>query len=209
MDIPIVTQTGPEVIMGSSRMKSGTAQKLVLNTISTGVMILLGHVYSNLMIDMPATNEKLRNRANELDDMVSTTGQALLGLTLSCARCHDHKFDPITAEDYYRLASSLSGVRRGDHPCRCRAGDASVITRVAEGPRYGRGTQWQKTRLASVYLMQQAHPGIDLHHALTQLCRGGAPSDSSSAFTKPLRTNQTMSARARECTSAGPATQMG
>ena len=62
-DIAIVTQTGPEVIMGSSRMKSGTAQKLVLNTLSTGVMILLGRVYSNLMIDMPATNEKLRNRA--------------------------------------------------------------------------------------------------------------------------------------------------
>jgi N-acetylmuramic acid 6-phosphate etherase len=63
VDIPIVVETGPEVIMGSSRMKSGTAQKLVLNTISTGVMIRLGHVYSNLMIDMPATNEKLRNRA--------------------------------------------------------------------------------------------------------------------------------------------------
>ena len=62
-DIPIVVETGPEVIMGSSRMKAGTAQKMVLNTISTGVMIRLGHVYSNLMIDMPATNEKLRNRA--------------------------------------------------------------------------------------------------------------------------------------------------
>jgi N-acetylmuramic acid 6-phosphate etherase len=62
-DIAIVVQTGPEVIMGSSRMKSGTAQKLVLNTISTGVMVRLGHTYSNLMIDMPATNEKLRNRA--------------------------------------------------------------------------------------------------------------------------------------------------
>jgi N-acetylmuramic acid 6-phosphate etherase len=49
--------------MGSTRMKSGTAQKMILNTISTGVMIRLGHVYSNLMIDMPATNEKLRNRA--------------------------------------------------------------------------------------------------------------------------------------------------
>lgn len=63
VDIAIVTQTGAEVIMGSSRMKSGTAQKLILNTISTGVMIRLGHTYSNLMIDMPATNEKLRNRA--------------------------------------------------------------------------------------------------------------------------------------------------
>src|SRR5947209_11055854 len=62
-DIVIAPQTGAEVIMGSSRMKSGTAQKLVLNTLSTGVMIRLGRVYSNLMIDMPATNEKLRNRA--------------------------------------------------------------------------------------------------------------------------------------------------
>jgi N-acetylmuramic acid 6-phosphate etherase len=62
-DIAIAPQTGPEVIMGSTRMKSGTAQKLVLNTLSTGVMILLGRVHSNLMIDMPATNEKLRSRA--------------------------------------------------------------------------------------------------------------------------------------------------
>lgn len=62
-DIAIVAVTGPEVIMGSSRMKSGTAQKLILNTISSGVMIRLGRVYSNLMIDMPATNEKLRSRA--------------------------------------------------------------------------------------------------------------------------------------------------
>ena len=70
-DIPIVTPTGPEVIMGSSRMKSGTAQKLVLNTISTGVMILLGRVYSNLMIDMPATNEKLRNRAVRMVELAA------------------------------------------------------------------------------------------------------------------------------------------
>ncbi|HUP47157.1 MAG TPA: N-acetylmuramic acid 6-phosphate etherase [Thermoanaerobaculia bacterium] len=70
-DIPIVTLTGPEAIMGSSRMKSGTAQKLVLNTISTGVMVLLGHVYSNLMIDMPATNEKLRNRAVSMVELAA------------------------------------------------------------------------------------------------------------------------------------------
>lgn len=62
-DIPIVPETGAEVILGSSRMKSGTAQKLVLNTISTGVMIRLGKVFSNLMVEMPATNVKLRGRA--------------------------------------------------------------------------------------------------------------------------------------------------
>ncbi len=70
-DIAIAPQTGPEVIMGSTRMKSGTAQKLVLNTISTGVMIRLGHVYSNLMIDMPATNEKLRSRAVHMVELAA------------------------------------------------------------------------------------------------------------------------------------------
>lgn len=70
-DIAIVPDAGPEVIMGSSRMKSGTAQKLVLNTISTAVMIRLGHVYSNLMIDMPATNEKLRNRAVRMVELAA------------------------------------------------------------------------------------------------------------------------------------------
>jgi N-acetylmuramic acid 6-phosphate etherase len=70
-DIPIVVETGPEVIMGSTRMKSGTAQKLVLNQLSTGVMIRLGHVYSNLMIDMPATNEKLRSRAIRMVELAA------------------------------------------------------------------------------------------------------------------------------------------
>lgn len=71
VDIPIVIETGPEVIMGSTRMKSGTAQKLVLNQLSTGVMIRLGRVYSNLMIDMPATNEKLRHRAVRMVELAA------------------------------------------------------------------------------------------------------------------------------------------
>jgi N-acetylmuramic acid 6-phosphate etherase len=70
-------ETGPEVIMGSTRMKSGTAQKLVLNQISTGVMIRLGHVYSNLMIDMPATNEKLRNRAVRMVELAAGVARPL------------------------------------------------------------------------------------------------------------------------------------
>jgi len=71
VDVAIVPRTGPEVIMGSSRMKSGTAQKLILNAISTGVMIRLGHVHSNLMIDMPATNEKLRSRAMRMVELAA------------------------------------------------------------------------------------------------------------------------------------------
>jgi len=54
---------GPEVITGSTRMKAGTATKLVLNTLTTGAMVKLGKVYGNLMVDLQATNEKLRDRS--------------------------------------------------------------------------------------------------------------------------------------------------
>ena len=62
VDFPIEVETGAEVISGSTRMKAGTAQKLVCNMISTAVMIKLGHVYQNYMIDLRATNEKLLAR---------------------------------------------------------------------------------------------------------------------------------------------------
>jgi len=65
-DVPITVEVGPEVIMGSTRMKSGTAQKLVLNMLSTGAMIKLGKVYSNLMVDVQSTNEKLVARAKKI-----------------------------------------------------------------------------------------------------------------------------------------------
>lgn len=63
VDIPIAVIVGPEVITGSTRMKSGTAQKLVLNMLSTGAMIMLGKTYGNLMVDVQPTNEKLKVRA--------------------------------------------------------------------------------------------------------------------------------------------------
>jgi N-acetylmuramic acid 6-phosphate etherase len=62
LDVLIAVDTGPEVIAGSTRMKAGTAQKLVLNAFSTAVMIKLGRTYSNLMVSMRATNAKLRGR---------------------------------------------------------------------------------------------------------------------------------------------------
>lgn len=58
----IVIETGPEVLTGSTRMKAGTATKLVLNTISTALMVRSGRVYQNLMVDLRATNDKLRDR---------------------------------------------------------------------------------------------------------------------------------------------------
>lgn len=65
-DVSISVVVGPEVIMGSTRMKAGTAQKLVLNMLTTGSMIKLGKVYSNLMIDVNATNKKLIARAKRI-----------------------------------------------------------------------------------------------------------------------------------------------
>ena len=62
-DIPVEVVTGPEVVTGSTRMKAGTAQKMVLNMLSTGTMIRCGKVMGNLMVDVQATNEKLRARA--------------------------------------------------------------------------------------------------------------------------------------------------
>ncbi|HXW54679.1 MAG TPA: N-acetylmuramic acid 6-phosphate etherase [Candidatus Cybelea sp.] len=64
--IPIVTETGPEVLAGSTRMKAGTAQKMVLNMLSTASMVRLGRVYGNQMIHLLATNEKLRRRGAKI-----------------------------------------------------------------------------------------------------------------------------------------------
>jgi N-acetylmuramic acid 6-phosphate etherase len=63
MIAPIV---GPEVLTGSTRLKSGTATKMVLNMITTGAMIRIGKTYGNLMVDLTATNEKLRDRSQRI-----------------------------------------------------------------------------------------------------------------------------------------------
>lgn len=72
--VAISPLVGPEALTGSTRMKSGTAQKQVLNMISTGAMIRLGKVYQNLMVDVKATNEKLVDRACRI--VVEATGAA-------------------------------------------------------------------------------------------------------------------------------------
>ena len=70
-DIAIITDTGAEVITGSTRMKAGTAHKLVLNMITTGAMILTGHVVENLMVNMRPTNIKLKARAARIISEIS------------------------------------------------------------------------------------------------------------------------------------------
>ena len=72
-DIAIEIEVGPEILTGSTRLKSGTAQKLVLNMISTGAMVGIGKVYENLMVDVQPTNEKLRRRALNIISEVANT----------------------------------------------------------------------------------------------------------------------------------------
>ena len=66
VDVAILPITGPEVVTGSTRMKAGTATKLVLNTITTGAMIRMGKTFGNLMVDLKATNDKLKERSERI-----------------------------------------------------------------------------------------------------------------------------------------------
>ena len=59
---------------------------------------------------------KARAREDELEEIVSAVGQTFLGVTINCARCHAHKFDPIPQSDYYRIKAVFEGVRFGDRP---------------------------------------------------------------------------------------------
>lgn len=75
-DVSILAVVGPEVLSGSTRLKSGTAQKMILNMLSTATMVKLGKTYGNLMVDVKPTNEKLRVRARRIVSMVAGAGEA-------------------------------------------------------------------------------------------------------------------------------------
>ena len=85
VDIAIDTVVGPEVLTGSSRLKSGTAQKLVLNMLTTASMILMGKCYQNLMVDVQASNEKLKARAIRIVMQATDCDKALAEETLKQA----------------------------------------------------------------------------------------------------------------------------
>lgn len=99
-DLNIILPTGPEVIAGSTRMKAGTAQKMALNMISTATMIKLGKVYRNIMVDVCPTNQKLRNRAEQIVNIVTGAGDETVKTALKA--CGNH---PKTA-----IISILKGV---------------------------------------------------------------------------------------------------
>jgi N-acetylmuramic acid 6-phosphate etherase len=84
-DVTITVRTGPEALTGSTRLKAGTATKLVLNTITTGAMIRLGKCYGNLMVDLTASSEKLRDRGERIVMETCGVGRAAARAAIEAA----------------------------------------------------------------------------------------------------------------------------
>jgi len=87
-DLVVVLDTGPEAVTGSTRMKAGTATKVALNAFSTALMIRLGYTYSNLMVGMVATNDKLKHRA--VAQLAEASGQPLASCVQALAAADGH-----------------------------------------------------------------------------------------------------------------------
>jgi len=87
-DIPIEVPTGPEVLTGSTRLKAGTAEKMVCNMLSTASMVRLGKVYGNLMVDVRASNDKLVDRARRMVVQATDTGPDTAAEALRAADGH-------------------------------------------------------------------------------------------------------------------------
>jgi N-acetylmuramic acid 6-phosphate etherase len=112
----VVAETGPEVVVGSTRLKAGTAQKLVLNTISTVSMIRLGKTYGNLMVDVVADNAKLRARARRAVALATDVSDAEIDQALAAANG-----DPKLA-----ILSLLTGLAAADARPRLDAAGGSI-----------------------------------------------------------------------------------
>ena len=113
---------GPEVIAGSTRLKAGTAQKLVLNTISTVTMIRLGRTYGGLMIGVAPNNEKLRERARR--NVVLASGESEERV--------DEALEAAEGDARVALVSLLAGVDATDARSRLEASDGSVRKATAQ-----------------------------------------------------------------------------
>ena len=117
VDVVINPRVGAEVVTGSTRMKAGTATKLVLNTLTTAAMVRIGKVFGNLMVDLKATNEKLRDRAErivmEMTDLARGRARRLLGRaggeTKTAIVMHKHR---ASAAEARRLLDAAGGMLR-------------------------------------------------------------------------------------------------
>lgn len=114
VDIMIAPATGPEILTGSTRLKAGTATKMVLNMLTTGVMIRLGKTYGNLMVDLHASNEKLRDRALRI--VAEITGLPQNDAAEVLRNCSGE------------VKTAIVAARRGLSP-----EDARIVLRTAEG----------------------------------------------------------------------------
>lgn len=123
VDIAIVPITGPEAITGSTRLKAGTATKMVLNMITTGAMIRLGKTYGNLMVDLQATNAKLKDRSERIVREVCGGGSEDARALLQAA------------SGSVKLAIVMSKMQMNvDDARRALAGAGGVIRRIVKGP---------------------------------------------------------------------------
>ena len=117
-DIVITPLVGPEVIAGSTRLKAGTAQKMVLNMLTTGAMVLLGKTYGNLMVDVQATNAKLRERAIRIVEQA--TGLEREKAAAALAAC-DHETKTAILAERAHLAPEQARQRLAAHGDKLRA----------------------------------------------------------------------------------------
>lgn len=118
VDVAICPVVGPEVIMGSTRMKAGTATKLVLNMITTTAMIRLGKVYGNMMVDLQMTNLKLKERSKRTVMMVTGVNYDTATKYLNLAKGHVKTalvmiLAHVDAEEAHRRLEAASGFVRG------------------------------------------------------------------------------------------------
>jgi N-acetylmuramic acid 6-phosphate etherase len=123
-DVHVLTDTGPEAVTGSTRMKAGTAQKMVLHSFSTAVMVRLGRTYSNLMIDVAPNNSKLRARQVTILHMAAGEGEERCGAVLDAAG----------GDLRVALVSLLAGVGTDAARTRLEAVGGNVRAAVATGP---------------------------------------------------------------------------
>jgi hypothetical protein len=96
----------------------------------TGFLVAGG--YDSVGQGQQSTAMKKVVRQDELEDIVGTIGQTFLGLTIQCARCHDHKFDPVRTEEYYRLTAAVAGVRHGERQIKPALRAYAVTPRAPE-----------------------------------------------------------------------------
>jgi N-acetylmuramic acid 6-phosphate etherase len=161
VDLALVPVVGPEVLSGSTRLKAGTATKLVLNMLSTGAMVRLGKTYGNLMVDLRATNSKLRARTNRIV-------RILTGLSVEQA---DALLQRCGGELKTALVAQLSGAQPEEARARLAATDGEV--RKALGPE-DRG---QRTEDRPAAPSEELYLGIDgggTHTVALLADRGGA-----------------------------------